>query len=377
MLIQGIVHSIHHRAQIVNGRDTNGDPRPRVCGANLYTLRGTPVRDARAWAAGIDESIVRYLDRTDLVFTSHHWPVWGADDCREYLEKQRDMYKYLHDQTLRLANHGETMHEIAEQVQLPPSLAREWYSRGYYGTVNHDVKAVYQRYLGFFDGNPAHLHPHPPVEAGRRYVAYMGGADAVVARARADYASGDYRWVAEVVSHVVFAHPDHAGARALLADALEQMGYQAESAPWRNFFLTGAQELRTGEVVGSRLRLSAGMVRNLPIPLVLDAMAVRLDGPRAAGTEIRMNLVDTVDGARYSLWLQHSVLHHRVDDAFARPDLTIAAEHDVLAGVLFGMLPLTDAVAAGLASAEGDGEALTRLHGLLDHFDQAFPIVTP
>ncbi|MFA5882518.1 MAG: alkyl sulfatase dimerization domain-containing protein [Acidimicrobiia bacterium] len=344
---------------------------------NVYTLRGAQVRDASAWARYMDESIVRYIDRTDLVFTSHHWPVWGTADCLEYLEKQRDMYQYLHDQTLRLANQGETMLEIAEQVELPPSLAKEWYSRGYYGTVNHDVKAVYQRYLGFFDGNPAHLHPHPPVEAARRYVEYMGGADAVLARARADYERGDYRWVAEVVNHVVFADPDNADARSLQADALEQMGYQAESGPWRNFFLMGARELRTGEIVAPEVKLGSGIVRNMPLSLILDALAVRLNGPRAGDTELRFNLVDTHDGTRYAVWLQNAVLHHRLDDAFADPDLAISAEHDVMAAIIFGLLPLADAAASGMATAEGDLGAIGRLQDLLDRLDPAFPIVTP
>ena len=344
---------------------------------NVYTLRGAQVRDATAWARYMDESIVRYIDRTDLVFTSHHWPVWGTPDCLEYLEKQRDMYQYLHDQTLRLANQGETMLEIAEQVELPPSLAKEWYSRSYYGTVNHDVKAVYQRYLGFFDGNPAHLHPHPPVEAAQRYVDYMGGADAVLARARADYERGDYRWVAEVVNHVVFADPTNSAARELQADALEQMGYQAESGPWRNFFLMGALELRTNQAIGQAVKLGTGMVRNMPLSLVLDALAVRLNGPRAADVELRFNLTETGAGTRYAVWLQNAVLHNRVDDAFTDPDLAITAEHDVMAAIIFGLLPLVDAVAAGMATAEGDRDALGRLAALLDTFDPAFPIVTP
>ncbi|MFM8305257.1 MAG: alkyl/aryl-sulfatase [Actinomycetota bacterium] len=344
---------------------------------NVYTLRGTQVRDALAWAKYIDESIVRYIDRTDLVFTSHHWPVWGRDDCLEYLEKQRDMYQYLHDQTLRLANRGETMLEIAEQVELPPSLAKEWYARSYYGTVNHDVKAVYQRYLGFFDGNPAHLHPHPPVEAARRYVEYMGGADAVLARARADFDAGDYRWVAEVVNHVVFADPTNAAARALQADALEQMGYQAESGPWRNFFLMGAHELRTGEEVGTAVKVGPSMVRHMPLSLILDAMAVRLDGPRAVDATVRINLVDSVDGVGYAVWIQNAVLHHRVGDALADAELGVTASHDVLAAVLFGLVSLDDAVAGGQATATGDHGAVGRLRALLDHFDPAFPIVTP
>jgi alkyl sulfatase BDS1-like metallo-beta-lactamase superfamily hydrolase len=325
----------------------------------------------------MDESIVRYIDRTDLVFTSHHWPVWGTPGCLEYLEKQRDMYQYLHDQTLRLANQGETMLEIAEQVELPPSLAKEWYSRSYYGTVNHDVKAVYQRYLGFFDGNPAHLHPHPPVEAAQRYVDYMGGADAVLERARADYDRGDYRWVAEVVNHLVFADPTNAAARALQADALEQLGYQAESGPWRNFYLMGALELRTNQPVAQGVKLGAGMVRNMPLSLILDALAVRLNGPRAAEVELRFNLTETGAGSRYAVWLQNAVLHNRAEDAFDDADLSIEAEHDVMAAIIFGLLPLADAVAAGMATAQGDLDALDRLAALLDTFDPAFRIVTP
>ncbi|WP_208029320.1 alkyl/aryl-sulfatase [Rhabdothermincola sediminis] len=347
---------------------------------NLYTPRGAEVRDAKAWARYLDESIVRYLDRTDLVFTSHHWPVWGREACLEYLEKQRDMYQYLHDQTLRLANKGYTMLEIAEMLELPAALAKEWYSRSYYGTVNHDVKAVYQKYLGFFDGNPANLHPHPPVEASRRYVEYMGGAAAVLERARADFERGDYRWVAEVVNRVVFAEPDNVEARLLQADALEQLGYQAESAAWRNFYLMGAKELRDGIAEAPGRGFSLGMVRVMPLELLLDALTVRLDGERAAGISLGIELVVDERGAEpvtYALWVANAVLHHRRGVPLDRPDLIIKASRLDLAALLFGLLPLDDAVAAGRAETDGDTRVLAELLGLFDSFDPHFPIVTP
>lgn len=348
---------------------------------NVYTPRGAEVRDARAWARYLDESILLFLDRTDLVFTSHHWPVWGQEACREYLEKQRDMYQYLHDQTLRLANKGFTMLEIAEMVELPPSLAKEWYSRGYYGTVNHDVKAVYQRYLGFFDGNPANLHPHPPVEASRRYVEYMGGSAAVLERARIDFERGDYRWVAEVVNRVVFAEPDNVEARLLQADALEQLGYQAESAPWRNFYLMGARELREGIVKAPGRGFSLGMIRVMPFEHLLDMLTVRLDGERAVGVSLGIQLVVEEEGdaepMTYSLWIDNAVLHHREGVPLENPDLTIRASRLDLAVLLFGFRSLDDAVAAGQVTTEGDAGALAELLGLFDSFDSDFAIVTP
>jgi alkyl sulfatase BDS1-like metallo-beta-lactamase superfamily hydrolase len=213
---------------------------------NLYTPRGAQVRDALAWSKYINEAIELFGDETEICFASHHWPRFGHDDALDFLAKQRDLYRWLHDQTLRLANHGFTPTEIAEQLDLAPELASEFHTRGYYGTVNHNVKAVYQRYLGWFDGNPANLHPLPPEDAGRRYVEFMGGAGLLLAKAREAFAAGEYRWVAQVVNHLVFAEPDNTDARHLQADALEQLGYQAESGPWRNFYLTGAQELRHG-----------------------------------------------------------------------------------------------------------------------------------
>ena len=248
---------------------------------NVYTPRGAQVRDALAWSNQINESIDLFGDQLEVQFGSHHWPVWGRDAVIDFLKQQRDLYKYIHDQTLRLANHGYTKEEIAEQLRLPESLARNFSNRDYYGTVSHNAKAVYVKYLGYFDGNPANLNPLPPVEAATRYVEYMGGADAVIIKARKSFDQGDYRWAAQVMNHVVLSEPDNTQARALLADTYEQMGYQAESGPWRNFYLTGALELRRGIPEAVPGKMSPGMVQGMPLENLFQALAVRLERPQS------------------------------------------------------------------------------------------------
>jgi alkyl sulfatase BDS1-like metallo-beta-lactamase superfamily hydrolase len=348
---------------------------------NLYTLRGAQVRDALAWAKAIDTMIARFGADTELIFASHHWPTWGHGASLDLLRTQRDTYRYLHDETLRLANHGETMLEIAEQLQLPPALARTWSSRGYYGSVNHNVKAIYQRYLGFFDGNPANLHPHPPVEAARRYVAYMGGAEAILERARADHEAGDDRWVAEVVKHVVFADPDDRAARELLADALTQLGYRAESGPWRNFYLTGAKELRDGVVVlPTPSTSSPDVIAAMPTTLILDYLAIRLQHREAAELAGSVVLALTDVDERHLLELSNGVLHNRpvTDDEQVQPDGTITttrAQLDALLGMDDPAAALTHA--DGEVRIEGDPSALLAVFGLLDRFPFWFDIVAP
>ncbi|HKJ25134.1 MAG TPA: alkyl sulfatase dimerization domain-containing protein, partial [Myxococcota bacterium] len=291
-----------------------------LCGAenvshvlhNLYTLRGAKVRDALRWSNYIQDTIDRFGGEVEVLFASHHWPTWGNAEIVEYLKRQRDAYKYLHDQTLRLANHGETMIEIAEQLELPERLARDFALRGYYGTVNHDAKAVYQHYFGFFDGVPAHLNPLPPAEAAVHYVEFMGGGEALLAKARASYERGEYRWVAEVVNHLVFAEPENAEAKALLADAYDQLGYQAESGPWRDFYLTGAKELREGRVpLPFETTGSSDIVAAMPSDLFFDALAVRLNGPKAEGEAMTLNFVFTDVGETHVVWVENAVLHHR------------------------------------------------------------------
>ncbi len=345
---------------------------------NLYTLRGAQVRDASAWAGYLHQAIQLFGDDLELVFGSHHWPRWGREAAIDYLKKQRDLYKYIHDQTLRLANHGLTMLEIAEQIQLPQSLATEWFDRDYYGTVNHNVKAVYQKYLGWFDGNPAHLHPLPPVEASQRYVRFMGGADAVLAKARESYAQGDYRWVAEVVNHVVFAEPENEAARRLQADALEQLGYQAESAPWRNFYLSAAQELRDGVKKEAAPRTaSPDMVSAMTLDMFFDFLAVRLNGPAAEGKKLTLNFVLPDTGQKYVLFLENAALNHTASQQAADADATITLTRATLDQVALGQAKLEDKATAGEVTIEGNPKALGELMALLDTFPFWFDIVTP
>ncbi len=345
---------------------------------NVYTPRGAQVRDALAWSAQINESIERFGERLEVQFASHHWPIWGRDEALEYLKKQRDLYKYIHDQTLRLANHGYTKEEIAEQIQLPDSLGKEFANRGYYGTVHHNVRAVYVKYLGYFDGNPASLYPLPPSEAGRRYLAYMGGADAIVEKARQSFAEGDYRWVVEVLNHVMMTEPEHAQARALQADALEQLGYQSESAPWRNFFLCGALELRHGAPRSeSGYQASEGIARGMPLENLFQTMAVRLNGPKADGVRLHLNLSFPDLDQRYLLSVQNSVLNAFSDKGVDAPDATLTLSSLNFKRMMMGLVTAVDLLSAGDLEIEGDVASLAALRELFDQFDRRFPIVTP
>jgi len=344
---------------------------------NVVTLRGAPVRDARAWSRFLDESLELFGADTDVLFASHHWPTWGADRIAEHLANQRDLYGYLHDQTLRLLNRGLTGAEIAEELTLPPALEQDWACRGYYGSVNHNVKAVYQRYMGWFDGNPANLWRHPPEAAARRYVEYMGGADAVLERARASFAEGDYRWVAEVVNHVVFADPENDEARELQAATLEQLGFGSENATWRNFYLMGAQELRTGEVRMAVTANTLDMVSQLSVSQVLDAMAVRIDGPRAFGVELVVNWSITDLDERHLMRLHNAVLTHVAGSHDPDADLTVALSRLALLQLVVGLTTLDALTEAGTATHTGDPTVLDTFRSLVDPPDPAFPLVTP
>jgi alkyl sulfatase BDS1-like metallo-beta-lactamase superfamily hydrolase len=346
---------------------------------NVYTLRGAKVRDAYAWSAYMNEAIERYADKTDVIFASHHWPCWGTDRCRELLASQRDMYRYLHDQTLHLANQGYTSLEIAEMMKLPPKLDRAWHNRGYYGTVSHDVKAIYQRYLGFFDGNPANLHPLPPAESAEGYVELAGGPDALLAKAQASFDRGEYRWTAQLTNHLVFADPDHVAARELEADALEQLGYQAESAPWRNFYLTGAQELRDGVAAALAPTVAnPDVIGAMDIGMLLDYMAIRLNGEHAATTRIAVTLVLTDLDERYALEVENGVLNHTRGRDATSAQLTVTTSRPVLMTLLAGGADAAQkAVQAGQVTLDGDPSKLAELAGLLDEFDAWFNIVTP
>ncbi len=345
---------------------------------NLYTLRGAQIRDGLAWSKYIHEALITFDGQVDLLFATHNWPIWGRDAIEEYLRTQRDTYRYLHDQTMRLANLGQTSLEIAEELELPESLSTNFNNRGYYGSVSHNAKATYQKYLGFFDGNAANLEPLPPEDAAARYVEMMGGADTIVDRGREAFDAGDYRWVAQLVNHVVFADPTHQGARDLQADALEQLGYQSESGPWRNFYLTGAQELRDGRSKqGSAAPGSpVGMLLAMPIDMIFDSLAVRLNGPRADGTTLAINWDFTDLEEQWVLGLDHGALHsHRGEVQDATVGLRLSRR--LFVEILAGVADMGTAMESGDVKVEGDAGALIELFGFLDEPDYNYDIVTP
>ncbi|MCB1030237.1 MAG: MBL fold metallo-hydrolase [Acidimicrobiales bacterium] len=348
---------------------------------NLYTPRGAQVRDALSWSKYLQEALDLFGDRSDVCFASHHWPRWGHDEIVEQISIHRDMYRYLHDQTLRMANHGLVASEIAEKLEFPDELAEEPTARGYYGTISHNVKAIYQRYLGWFDANPAHLHNHPPVAAAKRYVEFMGGAESVLAKARKSFEQGDYRWVVEVVNHVVFADPENLEAKLLQADALEQLGYQAESGPWRTFYLSGAQELRHGHPVGSGggSGPSSDLVGAMSVEMLIDYLAIRLRN-HVSGSKawsLRLEVGDRSES--WTIGIQRGTLaatRKQQPDGIAHPELTLRCNHATLASLVFGQKELSELERLGEVEMDGRSDTLAELFAHLDTFDIWFPIVT-
>ncbi len=343
---------------------------------NILTLRGALVRDAHAWANYLTETIRLFGDRLDCVFASHHWPTWGRARAVEFLAMQRDMYLYLHDQTLRLMNQGLTGPEIAETMETPPALAAQWHTHGYYGSVSHNVKAIYQRYMGWYDANPANLWAHPPEAAATRYVDAMGGRDGALAVARRAFDAGDYRWAAEVGKHLVFADPDDTDARALLADTFEQLAFGAENGIWRNVYLAGATELRHG-VFGTPTRGSHDIVGALSVSHIFDSIATRIDGPRAWDLHLRIGWVLTDEGTSYVLELRNGALHHRRVDTVPEGIATFTLTRPVLIGIVTRSIDALAAVADGSVVVDGDGSVLATLVGLVSSPDPDFAIVTP
>ncbi len=344
---------------------------------NTYSIRGTKIRDPLAWSKYLEQTIELWGDRVEVMYGMHHWPAWGRERVLELLGMARDGYRFINDETLRLANHGYTPSEVAEQVEFPPALGRHWAMRGYYGTLNHNVKATYVNYLGWFDGNPANLHTHPPEEAAKRYVEFMGGPDATLDKARAAFELGDYRWVVEVVNHVVFADPDNQAARTLQAAALEQLGYQAESGPWRNFYLTAAQELRDGvRQLPTPSTASPDSVRAMSTALFLDYLAVRLDGSKAGDRTMTLALELTDVGESWTLMVRNGALSHRASDT-PDADVRVTISRADLNEVILGTAPLADQIADGRAKLDGDQQILHDFVALLDDFEFWFNIVTP
>ncbi|MDT5219588.1 MAG: linear primary-alkylsulfatase [Mycobacterium sp.] len=340
---------------------------------NLLTLRGALVRDPHAWSGYLTEAIDTFADRTDVVFASHHWPTWGHERIVEFLSLQRDLYAYLHDQTLRLLNQGYTGVEIAEMFQMPPALDQAWHTRGYYGSVSHNVKAVYQRYMGWFDGNPGRLWPHPPEALGPRYVEAIGGIDRVVELAQAAFDSGDFRWAATLLDHAIFTDEHHQRARELYADTLEQLGYGAESATWRNFFISGATELRVGNFGTASQVTSPTLLSQLTPDQVFDSLAIQVNGPRSWDLDIAIDITFADLDANYRLALRNGVLVHRrtpADPDTATVTVKLANKFRLL------LVAIGDFTSPGL-ELSGDQSALQSLLGVLDQPNPSFNIVTP
>ncbi len=342
---------------------------------NLVPIRGAQARDCLAWSKYINEAITLFADDAVGMFASHHWPRWGADDVRSFLIRQRDLYKWMHDQTMRMANHGHTAIEIAEMLELPPEFRSESHTTGYYGSLVHNVKAVYQRYLSWYDANPAHLWGLPPSEVGRRYVELAGGPEALLAAAHTAFDAGDYRWVAELVNHLVFADPTNQAARDLQADTLEQLGYQSESATFRNAYLTGAHELRNGPPP-ARDAARPGLVNAMTIEQVFDAIAVRLKAEEVGGVSVTMNWAVTDLDENWVLELSNRTLHAFVGVA-AHSDATVTTTRRALLAVVSGTTSFADAIAAGDVVIDGRAASLLDVFAHLDTFRTGFHIVEP
>ena len=345
---------------------------------NLCPLRGAQVRNAQLWSRYLGQSLERYGVHAEVVFAQHNWPTWGNARLVAYLEAQRDLYKYLHDQTVRLMNRGFNAAEIAEVMQLPPSLKAQWHTHGYYGTVSHNVKAIYQHYLSWYDGNPSNLHALPPEMSAPRYVEYMGGAKALLERAHRDFERGEYRWVAQVTNHLVFADPSLREARELGAAALEQMGYQSESATWRNAFLLGARELREGRGrIASFASRSRDMVCAMSDELFFDYLAVRVDGLKAQALQMRLDWTFTDTGKHYALNLQNGALTRLEGQHRAPPHVRAEMSRATLDRVLMGEMGFADAIASNDIVLAGDTQLFLSLLGSLDRFDGDFNVVEP
>jgi alkyl sulfatase BDS1-like metallo-beta-lactamase superfamily hydrolase len=344
---------------------------------NLYTIRGAEIRDGRLWSRYVSDAIERYGDKTEIEIAQHHWPMWGKERIVSFLKKQRDLYKFIHDQSVRLLNHGLTPTEISEQLKLPPALASDWASRGYYGTLSHNAKAVYQFYLGWYDANPADLNPLPRAEEAKKQVEYMGGANAVIKRARDDFKAGQYRWVARVTSQLVFADPSNNEARELGADALEQLGYQSEAATWRNAYLLGAYELRNGVAPQPSAASRADLLKGVTIDLAFDFLGVRLNAPKAEGKHIVVNWTFTDLNESHVMNLENSALTHTSGKLSDKPDVSLTLTRAALDAITLKQRTFADSIQSGDIKLSGDQTKLRELFGLFDEFSTGFEIVEP
>jgi alkyl sulfatase BDS1-like metallo-beta-lactamase superfamily hydrolase len=344
---------------------------------NIQTLRGARTRDARNFARCLDETLELWGNAAEVHYGPHTWPVWGNADVVDLLESQRDTYKYIHDQALRLANQGFTPLEAAESIELPEALGRRWHNRGYHGTVHHDVRAVFHKELGLWDGDPVSLHPHPPVETARRFVALLG-PEKILAEGRRAIEAADYRWAAQVLHMLVFAEPENHAARELQADAYEQLGYQAEGPQWRGIYLSAARELRDGVRPAPYATASPDTVAAMPIDILFDFAAVHVDGKRAADADVRIifEFTDRQPAEPWTMRVRRGVLNARRGRS-SDAKLAVRGPKPALVAAL-----LQPAAAAGLAEAgqlelDGDAAQLEAYGAVLVEFDPDFRIVTP
>lgn len=345
---------------------------------NLYTLRGAQVRDANKWWKTINQAINSYGNDIEVIFAQHHWPKWGNKNIIAYMKKQRNIFKYIHDQSLHLMNQGYTPIEVAEIINVPTAISYEWYNRDYYGSVNHDSKAVYQQYLGWYDSNPANLHPILPVEAAKKYVEYMGGAGKIIKMAQASYKKGEYRWVAEVMKQVVFADPNNKIARELQADAFEQLGYQQENPTWRNEYLMGAYELRNGAQKTTFSTAQLDVIMGMTPEMLFDYMGLRLNGPKAAAKASTFNIkFSDMQNIAYAVSLEDGVLIYSANKSFDNPDVSISWPKKSMISLIFGASILDKEIADGTVVLTGDKNKLIELFALQDNFSPDFNIVTP
>jgi alkyl sulfatase BDS1-like metallo-beta-lactamase superfamily hydrolase len=345
---------------------------------NLLPFRGADVRDALAWSKYLNEALRMWGGKADAMCGQHHWPVWGKERIDTMIRQQRDLYKFAHDQTIRLMNHGLTATEIAETIRLPKSLDGAWHTRGYYGHIRHNVKAIYQKYLGWYDADPVNLDPLPPVAAGKKYVEYMGGGEAILARAAKDFAKGEFRFVAQAVSHLVFAEPDNQAARAMLADTFEQLGYAAESSTWRNAYLFGAQELRQGmPQAPPRPPMPRETLAALRTEQLWDVLGVRLNGPKAEGKRIVLNWRFSDTGETFVLNLENSALTYTEGMQSEKADASFTLARSTLDEVIAKQTSFPEAVGAGKIKVGGDPMRLAELMELMDEFPRMFEIVEP
>jgi len=359
---------------------------------NIYTLRGAKVRDALKWSKTINKMINLWGGPVEVLFASHSAPIWGNNEIVEYLKMQRDAYGFTHNQTLRLANNGYVLQDLGDKIYevMPDSIQKTWHTNGYHGTYSHNARAVYNMYLGYFDMNPANLNPLPIKAESAKFVEYMGGAENILEKASKDYADGNYRFVATAVNKVVQVEPDNLEARALLADAYEQMGYQAEGAGWRNIYLTGAQELRLGKLSpGSPKTASADVISEMDVSMLLDYIAVQVDSIKAQHTPFTMNIVikDTNDpqvNAKneiyyvdhiYFVEMSNGNLSNIKVEKQHKADATISLDLNGFSKILLGKAKLVDLIASGEATSVGDDQALAKLRSSLVQFDPGFEIV--